>query len=168
MRKVAVAVAVAIGLLSFTVSADSGLDIVSKTGDGTWTDNTWQVQMFPGEEKATTLKLCNGGKAAVAVFPSSLDNGNLTFELDKSSLTMPADVTLSARASSGTAPGVYSTELEIKLQEEVSPQGAPPGEIPPAEPTNWLLIIGGILAGMVVMVSGFLFFLSWKSGKEEL
>jgi len=106
------------------VSAATGIEVVSRSGDGVWTDDTWQVQMFPGGGKATTLRLYNSSSSSLAVevtvSPSSLDNGNLTFELDKSSFTMPgkssADVTLNARASGSTTPGTYTTELEIKSE----------------------------------------------------
>jgi len=132
MRGIIVALIVALGLLLVpsAVSA-AGVEVVSKTGDGVWTDDTWQVDIYPGETRSTTLSLYNSSSSSldveVTVSPNSLDNGNLAFELDKSSFTMPgkssADVTLSVRASGSATPGTYTTELKIKSEIPPRPSG---------------------------------------------
>jgi len=57
------------------------------------------------------------------VLPRSLDNGNLSFELDRADFTMPgrshSDITLTVKASGSTTPGTYTAELRIKS--EVAP-----------------------------------------------
>ena len=105
-----------------SVSAASGIEVVDRTGDGIWTDNVWQVEIFPGEVKSTTLTLYNSSSSSLGVEmnvePNSLDNGNLEFELDKSNFTMSGgsytDVTLTVKASGSATPGTYTAELEIK------------------------------------------------------
>ncbi len=125
-------------LIPSLVGAASGIEVVGKTGDGVWDDNTWQVNIYPGEVKSTTISLYNsyGGSLTVeaSVLPDSLDDDNLAFELDKTSFTMPgksyADVTLMVAASGSTTPGLYTSELEIVS--EVTPISAP---IPAGSPT---------------------------------
>lgn len=131
MKRILIAVILALGLLlvSSGVSAASGIQVVDKTGDGVWTDDTWQVEMFPGESKSTTIGLHNSSGSSldveVTVTPNSQDDGNLTFELDKSSFEMSgksdSNVTLTVKASGSATPGTYTTELEIKS--EVIPTG---------------------------------------------
>jgi len=152
MKKIIIAIVLA-GLLLLmmptAVSADSGVTVVDRTGDGEWIDDTWRVEMFPGEVKSTTLTLYNSSSSSldveVNVSPASLDNGNLTFELDKSNFTMSGrsytDVTLTLRASGSATPGTYTTEL-LEIKSEVPPPrpsrpspSAPTPEIPePEEP----------------------------------
>lgn len=118
-------------LIPSLVESSSGIEVVDKTGDGIWDVNTWQVNIYPGEVKSTTISLYNsyGGsrEVEVSVLSDSLDDGNLAFELDKTSFTMPgnsdADVTLTVRASGSTTPGSYTAELEIVS--EVPPIPAP-------------------------------------------
>jgi len=134
MKKITIAVVLAVLLLlamPVAVSAAAGVTVVDRTGDGEWIDDTWQVEIYPGETKATTLTLYNSSSSSlgveVKVIPDSLDNGNLTFELDNSSFTMPgrsyADITLTVKASDSTTPGTYTAELEIKS--EVAPTPPP-------------------------------------------
>jgi len=141
-------------LVPSPVSA-SGVQVVDKTGDGVWTGNNWEVSIYPGEVKSTTINLYNSSssplKVEATVNPSSLDNGNLTFELSKSSFTMLGrsytDVILTVKANGSATPGTYTTLFEIKL--EVAPTPPPPagGVIPPdtTPPTItgvWLCGIG--------------------------
>jgi len=126
MRKIIIAVILALGLLLVPsiASATSSITVVDRTGDGVWTGNIWQVEMFPGEEKATTLTLHNTSSESlgveIKVTPNSLDNGNLVFRLDRSSFTMHSksytNVTLTVEASNSTTPDTYTTELEIKSE----------------------------------------------------
>lgn len=124
--KTVIAVALVLGLLlvSSACRVPSGVEVVDKTGDGEWTDDTWQVEIFPRETKSTTIHLYNSSRRSlgveVSILPESLDNGNLTFELDKASFTMPgrssADVILTVKANGSATPGVYTAELEIKSE----------------------------------------------------
>lgn len=124
MKRIAIIIAVLGLLLTTTAVGAAGIEVVSKTGDGTWIGSTWQVGIFPAEVKTTTLTLYNSSSGSLAVevtiSPSLLDNGNLTFELNKPSFTMSsksyANVILSIRASGGATPGIYTTELEIKSE----------------------------------------------------
>ena len=123
MRGVIVAVILILGLLLIpsVASAASGVQVVSKTGDGNWTDDTWQVEIYPGETKSTNLTLYNPSSSSLAVevnvTPNSQDNGNLVFELNKSNFTMTGksydNVTLTVKANGSTTPGTYTAELEI-------------------------------------------------------
>ena len=96
MTRIAIAVMLAALLLLMTptaVSTTSGVVVVSKTGDGGWIDNAWEVNIYPGESKSTAIKLYNSSSSPldvwVTILLESLDEGNLTFELDKSSFTIP-------------------------------------------------------------------------------
>jgi len=141
MRRTIVAVILAALLLLMMPTAVSaaGVTVGGKTGDGIWTDDTWTVNIYPGETKSTTITLYNSSSSSlgveVAVLPDSFDNGNLTFDLDKSSFTMPggtsADVTLTVEANGSATPGTYTAELEI--ESEVEPYQPPyqPPEPPP-------------------------------------
>jgi len=61
----------------------------------------------------------------VTIIPDSLDNGNVTFELNETNFIMlagsNADVILTAKASGSATPGSYSAELEIKSEIPVTP-----------------------------------------------
>ena len=82
------------------------------------------MEILPGEAKATTITLHNSSSSSldveVSIIPDSLDNGNLTFELDKSTFTMPGgsynDVILSVTASGSATPGTYTAELELRVE----------------------------------------------------
>lgn len=140
MKKIAIAITLALCLLMIpTANAmAAGVTVVDKSGEGEWIGNTWQVQMFPGETKSTTIKLYNSASRSLAVWvsvtPNSQDNGNLIFELDKSSFVMPGksytDVTLSVNASGSATPGTYSTGLEIKSEVPSTPSLPGPGPGP--------------------------------------
>jgi len=126
MKRIAIAVILILALLLVPspVSAASGVQIVGKTGDGIWIGDTWEVDIFPGESKATTIWLYNSAKESsqveLTIMPDSLDNGNLLFELDKASFTIPgkshADVTLSVTASGSATPGTYTAEFEMRAE----------------------------------------------------
>ncbi len=143
MKKIAIVLAI-LGLLliSTTISA-SGIEVVSKTGDGTWSGNTWQVEIFPAEVKSTTVTLYNSSGSSLAVevsvLPTSLDRGNLTFELNRIAFTMLggsySNVVLSVRANGSVTPGIYTAELGIKS--EVVPSGGG-GFVPIPTPTPTL------------------------------
>jgi len=127
VKKIVVALILALSLLLLAPAASAaGIQIVDRAGDGVWTDDTWQVEIYPGERKATTISLRNSSSSSldveVTITPDSF-NGNLTFELDRATFAMPGksytDVTLTVRASGGATPGIYTTELRIKS--EVAP-----------------------------------------------
>ncbi|GAH14958.1 unnamed protein product, partial [marine sediment metagenome] len=111
----------------------TGIEVVSKTGDGVWVDNTWKVDLYPGESESTTLALHNSSSSSLEVWvtitPNSHDSGNVIFELNEANFIMPAgsdtNVTLTAKASGSATPGSYVAELEIKS--EVPPTPAPSG-----------------------------------------
>lgn len=138
MRAVMV-ILLALGLLLLpaAASAASGVQVVDKTGDGEWTDNTWQVDIYPGETKSTTITLYNSSSSsldvAISVSPDSLDGGNLGFSLDKSSFTMSGkshtDITLTVKANGSAAPGLYTAELKIKSEAAPVPSGGGGGGI---------------------------------------
>lgn len=127
MRRIAMA-AVLVLVLSLILSSSpataAGANIVDRTGDGTWRGHTWRVDIYPGEEKSTTLTLYSPSVLSVNVevtaVPKALDNGNLTFELSHSSFTMlgktHAEITLSVKASPSATPGVYTAKLKIKSE----------------------------------------------------
>ena len=125
-RIIAIILILTLLLIASPASASSGIEIVDRVGDGTWIGDTWEVNVFPGESKATTLTLYNSfsesAEVELTILPDSLDNGNLLFELDKVSFTIPgksyADVTLAVEASPTATPGTYTSELRI---EAVSP-----------------------------------------------
>jgi len=127
MKRVAILVPIilALGLLLLPAAVSAaGIEEVAKTGDGFWTGDTWQVDVYPGETKVTAITLHNSSSSALEVeatiLPESLDGGNLTFELDKASFNMPGisytDVTLSVTANGSATPGTYTTELTIKFE----------------------------------------------------
>jgi len=137
MRKtIAIAAVLVLSLLlaPSSASAAAGVTVTDKTGDGVWTGDTWQVDIFPGEEKSTTLTLYNSSASSLAVevsiIPSSLDSGNLTFELDKVAFAMPGkstvEVVLMARASGSVTPGIYTVELGIRSEIPLTPVVVPP------------------------------------------
>ncbi|GAI97809.1 unnamed protein product, partial [marine sediment metagenome] len=92
-------------------------------------DNTWQVDIYPGETRSTTVSLYNSSSSSleveVMVIPDSLDDGNLIFELDRADFTMPgrsySDVTLSVSAAGSATPGTYTAELRIKSEAAPTP-----------------------------------------------
>ena len=132
MKRILIALVLALSLLLVpsSVSAATGVNVVDRTGDGVWDGNTWEVEIYPGEVKTTTLTLYNSSSSPldveVSIQPDSLDNGNLIFELDldKVAFTMSGrsreDVTLTVTANGSVIPGTYTTELVIR------------SEIPPA------------------------------------
>jgi len=138
VKRITVIVIMVLGLLLIPVgvSAACKVEVVGKSGNGTWIGNTWQVGMFPGEMKATTLTLHNPCSESldveVSVSPGYLDSGNLTFELDKTTFTMLrrsySEVTLEVRASSSATPGTYSTNLTVKSEEADNGDGNGEGD----------------------------------------
>ena len=146
MKRITIAVVLAVLLMlamPVAVSA-AGVTVTSRTGDGEWTNNTWQVEIYPGESKSTTIKLYNSSSSSleveVNILPESVDNGNLTFELDKTNFTMPgrsyADITLTVKTSDSTTPGTYTTELEIKYEVPPTPSRPRPSEPTVVEPVE--------------------------------
>jgi len=146
MKKIIIATVLAV-LLLLVVPAEvsaAGVTVVDRTGDGKWTNNAWQVEIYPGETKATTIKLYNSSSSSLSVTvnvsPDSLDGGNLIFELDKATLTMPgksyADTTISVKASGSTTPGTYIAELEIKYEVPPTPSSPIPSEPTVVEPVK--------------------------------
>jgi len=131
MKKLAFAIilALCLTLLLTPVASAAGISVISKTGDGTWSGNNWQVQMYPAETKFAVLTLYNSSSSSLdveaSVSPASLDDGNVTFEVDSPAFTMLgkayADITLSAGASGSATPGVYEAVFELKF--EIAPSG---------------------------------------------
>jgi len=103
------------------VASAAGVIEESTTGDGTWDGDVWSVSIYPGETKTTSIHLYNSSSNScnieAAVIPDSLDNGNLTFKLSKTSFTMPTqvytDIILTVRASGSATPGTYTAQFEI-------------------------------------------------------
>lgn len=132
MKRIAVALIVILGLLltSSPVYA-TDVNVASTSGDGDWEGDTWSVDIYPNEVKSTTIELRNSSSNSlevwVSIVPDSLDNGNLTFELDWTNLIISGKIsiylTLTVRANGSTTPGSYSAELEIKSEE--APEPAP-------------------------------------------
>jgi len=141
MKRTIIALVLALGLLLVpsAVSAASDVVIDKIEGEGTWADDTWQVQIFPGETKSTTITFYNSSSSSLqveaTVSPYLRDNANVIFTLvmpgdiksvdGKLNFTMPgksySDLTLNVYADASTTPGTYTTELEIKS--EVPPSG---------------------------------------------
>jgi len=126
MKRILILAVTVMGLLLIAtpVSAASSVNVYSTSGDGAWTSNTWQVELFPGETKSTTLTLYNSSNSsldvAITILPKTLDNGNLTFELSQSGFTMTGkrytDITLTVEANGSVTPGTYTATLEIKSE----------------------------------------------------
>lgn len=145
MKRIAMAVMLA-GLLLLlapsTVNAASGIIVVDRTGDGEWTNNTWQIEIFPGETKSTTLTLYNSSSSSldvvVSITPGSLDNGNLTFWSDRTDFVIPRrsydNITLTVEANNNTTPGIYTAELEIKSEVPPAPSKPEPSRPTVVEP----------------------------------
>lgn len=132
----AVVLAVLLLLAMPTAVSAAGVTVTSRTGDGAWINNTWQVSIYPGETKSTTLTLYNSSSSTLEVEitpPDPLDNGNLTFELDKAKFAISGrsyvDVTLTVKASGGATPGIYTAELS-----EIKSETAPRDRVTPAPP----------------------------------
>ena len=140
MKRVSIVVVLAVLLMlvmPLAVNAADGIKVEAKSGDGVWVDDTWQVEMFPGEMRSTTLTLYNSASSSLNVeipLPDSIDNGNLMFELDKTSFTMPGrsyiDVILTLRASGEATPGTYTIELLEIRSEAPLPGFGPSAPIP--------------------------------------
>ena len=135
MKKILIAViasAIILLLVPLPVAAASGVVVDKTEGDGSWTSNVWSVNIYPGEQKSTIITLYNPSSYSsdikASVEPDSHDNGNLTFQLDKSSFSMPertyTELTLTVEASGSTIPGAYTAQLEIGST-EVIPTPAP-------------------------------------------
>jgi len=116
-------------LIPVTASAASGIQVVSKIGDGNWTDDTWRVNIFPGETKSTNLTLYNPSSSSLDVWvnvtPEPSAEGNLTFNLSETFSAMTSrmtwDVVLSAIASGSATPGNYTAGIEIKSEVIIPP-----------------------------------------------
>jgi len=126
MKKLALAITLALclTLLLTPVASAAGISIISKTGDGIWSGNNWQVDMYPAESKATTFALYNSSSSSldveVLIITSFISFGNVTFGVDDDAFTMTgksyADVILTASASGSAAPGTYSAFVELKFE----------------------------------------------------
>ena len=132
MKSILIATVLAISLLLIPSAVGAtGIEVINRTGDGTWVGKTWEVSLYAGESKATTLTLRNPYNNSleiwVTITPSSLDNGNVTFGLDEVNFIMPAgseaNVTLTVIANSSATPNIYTAELEIKSEAPPAPIG---------------------------------------------
>lgn len=132
MKRILIATVLALSLLLIpSATSAAGIEVVKETGDGKWIGDTWEVSLYSGESKTTTLTLHNSSSSSLEVWvtitPDSLDNGNVTFELGGIIPIMPAGSTTSVivtvEASGSATPGTYTTELEIKS--EIPPTPTP-------------------------------------------
>jgi hypothetical protein len=152
MKRILIALLVIAFLLipAQSVSA-AGVSISQTDGDGTWSGDTWSVDIYPNEEKSTTITLYNSSSyqndIEVVSNPESFDNGNVTFTLSQSVFSMPAksytNFTLTVRANAQTAPGVYSSQIEISAWEYLpTVYTPPPSSVPPVVPVEEPVEIG--------------------------
>jgi len=126
MKRILITIMLALGLLLIPspVSAASGVEVVERSGDGTWEGSTWKVGLYPNETKSTAIKLYNSSSSSLGVEvstqPDSLDNGNLAFELNETNFTMSGgshfDVVLTVKASGNATPGTYTAEFTITFE----------------------------------------------------
>jgi len=145
MKRILIALLVIAFLLipAQSVSA-AGVSISQTDGDGAWSGDTWSVDIYPNEEKSTTITLYNSSSyqndIEVVSNPESFDNGNVTFTLSQSVFSIPAksyaEFTLTVRANAQTAPGVYSSSIEISMQENLPPPYVPPVSVTPVVPVE--------------------------------
>ncbi len=129
MKRILIPVILILGLLLMCspVSATFGVEVTSKTGDGKWVGDAWEVSLFPGETANTTLTLHNSSSDSldveVSTTPDSSASDNITFTLSSENFTMSGgsytSVILTASASGSAVPGTYTAQLEIKS--EVTP-----------------------------------------------
>lgn len=134
MKRMMAVVVLALGLLLVPLVADAalGIQLVSRTGDGTWSGNIWHVRIYPGEVKSTTLTFYNSSTGSLevrtTVSPNLPSSSDVTFGLDRSSFAIPSrgltTITLMAKASGDATPGMYLAELHLEL--EVPPLYPPP------------------------------------------
>ena len=151
MRGVIVAVILILGLLLIpsVASAASGVQVVSKTGDGNWTDNTWKVTMYPGEQKSTTVTFKNPSlrdiTLTLSATPSIFDDGNIIISFDNSTLVVPAKseacAVLSASATGSSTPETYSAELKVQI--------LPPPLSITTNDAIWITVKGATLNGQL-------------------
>lgn len=105
------------------IQALTGLEVVSESGDGYWTGDTWHIGLYPAETKSTVILLYNPTsdtmRIEVEVTPSSQDNGNLTFSANKTSFHISdrsySTVRVTVVANGSTAPDIYSAEIAFKV-----------------------------------------------------
>jgi len=124
MKKAIVIAALCLLLIPSTISAASDVQITKESGNGSWSDNTWRVDMFPGETKTITLRFYNSTSNSLRVWLtiSSITpvNDNLTLSCNGTSFTMSrrryADVTLTAEADGSIIPDTYTAELGIRSE----------------------------------------------------
>jgi len=152
-RTIAVLVVLALGLLltSLVANASSSLQVVDRSGDGSWFGDTWQVRIYPGEVKQTKLAFYNTStnplEVNVTILPQTVDNGNLIFGVNNSVFVMTsnsyADVTLTAIANGAVTPGTYTVELWFEFEVLATPTPVPTwggggsggGAVPTPRPT---------------------------------
>ena len=148
MKRTIIAIVLA-GLLLLmmpTAVSAAGVSITGVAGDGTWDGDTWRVEMFPGESKSTVLTLYNSSSSSLdvelTIVPDSFDEGNLTFELNKTDFIMSRrsyiDVTLTVKASGSVTPSAtsetYSMELAIVYEVPPTPSRPTPSAPMVTEP----------------------------------
>lgn len=134
-------------LIPATASAASGVQVVSKTGDGNWTGDTWKVTMYPGEQKSTVVTFKNPSLGDIALAlsatPSTFDDGNVIISLDNSTLIVPAKseacAVISASAAGSATPRTYSAEIRIEV--------LPPPLSVTTNDARWITVRGATLNG---------------------
>ena len=99
------------------------ISILGTEGDGEWNSPTWQVSLYAGESKETTITFANSYTKDIAITLSVLaksdDNGNLTFGFDNPEvMIIPArgntTVVLRVEASQSVKPGIYSASITLE------------------------------------------------------
>ena len=148
---IVIGLVLAVSLVPAVAGADLGLRITDKTGDGYWHGHTWEVDIYPGEEKSTSFTLYNptGDELEVELAVEGSPNDGLEFDLSDSEFTLPSKEeergALSVQARHDTEPGTYFVELEIKYkvveveeeqeeEEEQEPAVEPEPGLPPPTP----------------------------------
>ena len=120
-------------LIPTAVSADPGVTVISTSGDGSWLDGTWYVDLLPGESKSTTLEFYNPSSEAVTVTtqtrPCSMDRGNIVVCFCTRTFTIEAKSsyfdTVGVTASGATTPGSYNVSLSVEPRHETIVEPSP-------------------------------------------
>lgn len=100
---------------------------VTVTGDGTWSDSCWFVNLYPGETQTALFEFHNSLDIPVHVNayadPCCLDGGEVTACFCHSEFTLPASgnytVCLNVTAGGDAVPGVHSIQITIETDTEI-------------------------------------------------
>jgi len=132
MRKIVILLLALMVLLAMTtspVSADVSSDdiIVTVTGDGTWSDGTLSVSLFPGQEKIFTVTVNSTASEDLQVSPvadpSCVGDSLLVVCFAPVNATLVAGgdsvFNLTITAKGNAPPGLFSSNLTINADTEV-------------------------------------------------